>query len=61
MWTSFMDGLEEAGAQLYADHFVSNMRKHDGLILPKANEYDGCFLELLPYYRGGNIFRMGIC
>ncbi|KAI8564872.1 hypothetical protein RHMOL_Rhmol03G0216500 [Rhododendron molle] len=36
MWSSFMDGLHEAGAWLYVGHSVSNMQKHNGLILPKA-------------------------
>ncbi|KAF7148621.1 hypothetical protein RHSIM_Rhsim03G0190800 [Rhododendron simsii] len=36
MWSSFMDGLHEAGARLYVGHSVSNMQKHNGLILPKA-------------------------
>ncbi|PSS04389.1 UDP-N-acetylmuramate--L-alanine ligase [Actinidia chinensis var. chinensis] len=35
-WSSFMDGLQEAGARLYVGHSVTNMQKHNGLILPKA-------------------------
>ena len=31
-----MDGLQEAGARLYVGHSVTNMQKHNGLILPKA-------------------------
>lgn len=31
-----MDGLKQAGAQLYIGHSVSNMRKNDGMSLPTA-------------------------
>ncbi|GFY84157.1 hypothetical protein Acr_03g0009310 [Actinidia rufa] len=35
-WSSFMDGLQEAGARLYESHSVINMQKRNGLIFPKA-------------------------
>lgn len=31
-----MDGLKQAGAQLYFGHSVSNMQKNDGMSLPTA-------------------------
>lgn len=31
-----MDGLKQAGAQLYVGHSVSNMQKNDGMSLPTA-------------------------
>ncbi|KAL7229805.1 hypothetical protein ACSBR2_008375 [Camellia fascicularis] len=37
VWSSFMDGLEDAGARLHVGHSVSNMQKHhNGLILPNS-------------------------
>ncbi|KAJ8633542.1 hypothetical protein MRB53_026878 [Persea americana] len=36
VWSSYMDGLKQAGAQLYFGHSVSNMQKNDGMSLPTA-------------------------
>ncbi|XP_028065269.1 uncharacterized protein LOC114268315 isoform X2 [Camellia sinensis] len=37
VWSSFMDGLEDAGARLHVGHSVSNMQKHhNGLTLPNS-------------------------
>ncbi|XP_059629190.1 uncharacterized protein LOC132271736 isoform X2 [Cornus florida] len=36
VWSSFMDGLQEAGARLYTGHSVLNIQKQNGLSLPNA-------------------------
>ncbi|XAR53622.1 UDP-N-acetylmuramate--L-alanine ligase [Bertholletia excelsa] len=36
VWSSFMDGLDAAGARLCLGHSVHSTQKHDGLILPDA-------------------------
>ncbi|RWR86560.1 UDP-N-acetylmuramate--L-alanine ligase-like protein isoform X1 [Cinnamomum micranthum f. kanehirae] len=36
VWSSYMDGLKQAGAQLYVGHSVSNMQKNDGMSQPTA-------------------------
>ncbi|XP_058105680.1 uncharacterized protein LOC131249127 [Magnolia sinica] len=35
-WSSFMDGLQKAGAQLYVCHSSSNIRRNNGSTLPTA-------------------------
>ena len=36
MWSSFLDGLKEAGAQLHLGHSESNIQRNNGSSLPDA-------------------------